>query len=115
MGSFQLFFIWLGIGLLSGALASRVAMVKQAESVGFLYGFLLGPFGVVAAGFLDDRSQCQRCGGRLNGRYAVCNHCHTRLDWAQSQPQAPEMVEPLPEAVKAEPFCGGAFEFLRDS
>ena len=46
---------------------------------GMCLGLFLGPFGVIAAGFLDARGYCRRCHGRLNGRPEVCPHCHLGL------------------------------------
>ncbi len=66
------FTIWhaacLIVWVIFGAMASHVASYKKAENEGFWFGVLLGPFGVIAAGFLDKRPQCPRCGGRLNDR-----------------------------------------------
>jgi uncharacterized membrane protein YeaQ/YmgE (transglycosylase-associated protein family) len=78
-----------------GVMAAHVATHKRANNAGFLYGFLLGPFGVIAAGLLDKRLQCPNCGGRLNGEYPVCQHCTTKLDWSFGQPLTPEMIELL--------------------
>jgi uncharacterized membrane protein YeaQ/YmgE (transglycosylase-associated protein family) len=103
----SLFVACLIVWFICGAMAGRIASHKKAENAGFWYGVLLGPFGVIAAGFLDGRPQCPRCGGRLNqgtdGGYPMCQHCGTELDWTHGQPLIPEMVESLREAYESEP------------
>lgn len=91
------------VWFICGAMAARIAFDKKAESVGSWYGVLLGPFGVIAAGFLDNRVQCPRCSGRLNGHYAVCQHCGVELNWGLGKPLNPEMVERHRERESARP------------
>jgi hypothetical protein len=62
-----------------GLFAYQIAEQKQAGNRGFWLGLFLGPAGVIAAGFVGGRSQCQKCGGRLNDaankKYPICSHC----------------------------------------
>ena len=62
-----------------GLAGAYVANGKQAALSGFLLGIIFGPFGLIAAGYLDNRLLCRRCGGRQNGTtenpYPVCEHC----------------------------------------
>jgi hypothetical protein len=53
---------------------------KNALGTGMFLGFMLGPIGMIAAGLLDGRPTCERCGGRQNMRpdgdhYPICEHC----------------------------------------
>jgi hypothetical protein len=45
------------------------------------------------AACLDERPGCPRCGGRLNGKYPICQHCGTGLEWASDRPLSAELVE----------------------
>jgi hypothetical protein len=71
--------------LICGVCGAMVGEAKQADSPGFWFGLLLGPVGVVAAGFLDRRPQCSKCGGRINCKatagawYSICQHCGRSL------------------------------------
>ena len=69
--------------------AALIAEQKRAGCKGFIMGLLLGPIGVIAAGFLDGRPPCKHCGGRLNGQYPVCPHCRSALE-----PQIEKAVQP---------------------
>jgi hypothetical protein len=60
--------------------AADLGRQKNAGVTGLFLGCLFGPFGVVAAGLLDGRPLCFRCGGRQNIKpggvcYEVCEHC----------------------------------------
>ncbi len=48
---------------------------RNAAMGGFLLGLFFGPVGLIAALGLDDRYQCPRCRGRLDGRGEICQHC----------------------------------------
>jgi hypothetical protein len=62
---------------------------KRAEVLGALLGAILGPLGVFAALGLDRRLQCPICTGRIDRRFgefgvgveAICQHCHSSLNW----------------------------------
>jgi hypothetical protein len=87
------------IGLLVCALfGSQVAEAKRAGNRGFWLGLFLGPAGVIAAGFVDQRPQCLHCGGRLNDTadvlYTVCPHCRADLGTIQAQKAAERMTQP---------------------
>ena len=59
---------------------------KNAARDGFWLGTLLGPFGLIAAFFVDRRPRCCNCGGPIDVRDfrpRVCRHCGVRLDWSQ--------------------------------
>lgn len=69
--------------------ASHIAEQRQAGTEGFFFGLFFGPLGVIAAGFLDRRPRCPRCGGRINHHeattfYSLCEHCGVDL------PQVPQ-------------------------
>lgn len=77
---------WIGaliFWLLCGVYAAHIAEQKHAGNQGFWLGLLLGPLGVVAAGFLDNRPLCSECGGRLKGTpqkpFRLCPHCRAEL------------------------------------
>lgn len=75
-------FVWV---LLSGwvicaAFASHFGGQRNSGGTGLFLGILFGPIGMIAAGLLDGRPRCKRCGGRQNvnpdgKRYPVCEHC----------------------------------------
>jgi hypothetical protein len=72
--------IYLLVGLLVCALfAYQIAEQKRAGSQGFWLGLFLGPAGVIAAGFMEGRPQCPKCGGRLNDtkdkEFNTCPDC----------------------------------------
>jgi hypothetical protein len=75
--------VYLFAAILSGFFACSIAERKQAPGTGLILGLLFGPLGIIAAGFLDERPQCPRCGGRLNSskrvQYSVCQHCRFGL------------------------------------
>ena len=71
------------IAIVCGACGSTVASRKRAPGSGFIFGFLFGPLGVIAAGFLDNRPQCPRCAGPLylirDELPSVCQHCGVNI------------------------------------
>lgn len=90
--------LWLGFfifWLLCAVYAAHIAEQKQAGNEGFWMGLLLGPTGVIAAGFLDRRPNCPQCGGRLNASrtkaFPICPHCRQQLpkDVASSHESRP--------------------------
>ncbi|MFC1758614.1 hypothetical protein ACFL2H_07585 [Planctomycetota bacterium] len=100
----RLFVFILVAWLIFGAMAAHIASIKEAKTAGFWFGFLLGPFGVLAAGFLDKRAMCPNCGGRLNGQFAVCQHCGIKLDWTyENRPMTPNDIETLHNIIKSVP------------
>jgi hypothetical protein len=65
---------------ISMAFAAHFGGQRNAGMTGLFLGFLFGPVGMIAAGFLDGRPNCSRCGGRQNvkpthQRYEICEHC----------------------------------------
>ena len=94
---------WLASAVAGGFAGSRgMAIVSGA-----MLGLLFGPLGVIAALGLDERPQCYKCEGRLDGRGKVCQHCHTPLFWktcgrpAEAKEHEPEPVfAPTPEPPK---------------
>lgn len=73
------------LGMIVCGLAGLCAAnAKNAAVQGFLAGFALGPLGVLAALGFDNRLQCPRCAGRLDGMGHVCQHCRVSLSWSQS-------------------------------
>lgn len=69
--------VW-GCSALVGAIA---ADAKQAAYVGFFLGLIFGPLGALVAHAVDHRRLCPKCGGRLNRRPTICQHCSTALSW----------------------------------
>ena len=68
---------------ISMAFAAHLGGQRNAGMAGLILGFLFGPIGMVAAGLLDRRPHCERCGGRQgikpSGlRYEICEHCGTQ-------------------------------------
>jgi uncharacterized membrane protein YeaQ/YmgE (transglycosylase-associated protein family) len=90
--------LWIIIGLvLCAYYACSIAEQKQAANRGFWMGLLLGPVGVIAAGFLEGRPQCPRCGGRVNDTkevtYDVCPSCRCDLAELRRQVELEEKIE----------------------
>lgn len=72
--------------------AAHLGGQRNATTTGLFLGFLFGPVGVIAAGLLDGRPNCARCGGRQNvkpngQRYEVCEHCGCDNTHPPSSPQ----------------------------
>lgn len=67
------------IWLFSMIMACEIGDKRNSGTKGFLCGFLLGPFGILCAGLLEDRNQCKYCGGYLNGKPEICQHCCSKL------------------------------------
>ena len=74
---------WVVCAILGAIIGSR----KDASGAGFLMGLIFGPLGVIAAFAIDNRSSCPHCGGRLNGRPQVCQHCQRSIQWASIEDQ----------------------------
>ena len=90
-----------------GWAAAMIASEKNATMSGFFMGLLFGPFGLIAAGFLDGRPNCPACGTRLNvrngwfaarGGYPYCPGCKVRLDWTNGDPQAVTAKSAAPQS-----------------
>lgn len=73
-----------------GFTAAGIGGWKQAGLKGLFLGLICGPFGVIAAFFLDNRPKCLQCSGRLDSTARICPHCHaafaprkpsTKTDW----------------------------------
>ena len=75
------FWTYVAAWILSGVVGRIVGSQKNAAGMGTLFGFLLGPAGAIAAGFLDGRTLCATCGTRLNKTPCVCPACKTSIDW----------------------------------
>ena len=94
--------LWVVIGVVawiaSAGCAAFIADKKRAVGFGFLLGLLFGPLGLIAAGLIDGRPNCPRCGGRINllvsfdfpidapmesrepiKPYPICQHCGVEL------------------------------------
>jgi hypothetical protein len=74
--------IWIGIWIVCGIIGAIIGTNKNAVGIGFLLGFLFGPLGLLAAFAVDNREKCLHCGGRLNAKPAVCQHCNRSLEWS---------------------------------
>lgn len=100
--------VWLFLALFVFApLGAVVGSQKNAPVTGFFLGLLLGPLGVLLAWLIDQRDQCGRCGGRLNGTPSVCPHCHaTVAHGARSAPRPEAYAQPfLPAAAGERSWC----------
>jgi hypothetical protein len=69
--------VWIA-SIVAGACAGSG---KSAAWTGAILGTFLGPLGVIAALGLDEREQCPRCTGRIDGFGEVCQHCRQPLHW----------------------------------
>jgi hypothetical protein len=67
-----------------------VADTKKAGFTGLILGLLFGRLGVIASFALDQRDSCAYCGGKLNGKPELCQHCRSPLTWEnQASPHGP--------------------------
>lgn len=83
--------------LISMIFAAHLGGQRNAGTAGLFLGFLFGPVGMLAAGLLDGRPHCCRCGGRQNvkrggSRYDRCEHCGHE----EPAPIALPMAEAIP-------------------
>jgi len=76
------------------AMAARIGDTERPPPTGLLLGVLSGPLGVIMAACVDERPECPRCGGRLNGQHALCRHCGVELHWHIGRPMRADMMEP---------------------
>ena len=85
--------VWIACGILGGIVGNE----KNAMGGGLLLGFIFGPFGLIAALWLDSRPMCPQCKGRLNGEASVCPFCHIAIGWITKRGDFSETVRvPLP-------------------
>jgi hypothetical protein len=68
-------FIW----PMFGVLGFLIAKDKEAGCLGALLGFLLGPFGLIAAFFIDQRPRCPKCYEHVHVNSSVCPHCRNPI------------------------------------
>src|SRR4051812_21469439 len=78
--------------ILSMIFGASLGGQKNAGLSGLALGLFFGPLGVIAAGLLDSRPCCRRCGGHQNVKpcgkqYKVCEHCGA--DNPAPRPQRP--------------------------
>jgi hypothetical protein len=83
--------------------AADLGRQRNAGMTGLILGCLFGPVGILAAGLLDGRPNCIRCGGRQNvkssgRRYEICEHCGAD-NVAPMPEQAPSRQEVKPETL----------------
>ncbi|MBN1910457.1 MAG: hypothetical protein JW818_12005 [Pirellulales bacterium] len=69
------------------AAAGEIGGQRESGGMGFMFGLLFGPLGVIMAGFLDGRQRCPRCGERVNRGYSLCPHCGLSLTWTKVNPR----------------------------
>jgi len=117
MASAQFVFFVAALFLLVCALlAQRIAKQKHAASDGFFYGLVLGPIGIVAAGFLDQRPLCPRCGGRTNGLlespFEVCEHCNVEFNVLNGFPKLTSDLQQIRD-LRRHPVAPLSDEVLR--
>lgn len=86
-----LFVVAFGIAVAFGLVGAGIATPKGCVKAGFLFGFLLGPIGLlIVALALDGRKLCPLCRERVNTEAAICAHCRTTLIWFENEPITPE-------------------------
>lgn len=77
----QMIFVLLAAGVIFGIIGALAASTKGNASAGFLFGFLLGPLGIVIAMLIPASAQaaafrCPYCRGALpDGKVTRCSHC----------------------------------------
>lgn len=68
------------IGLLCGVIAAMIGSRKGEAFVGFVVGFLLGPFGILIELFSKGkRTLCPFCKELVNCSATICKHCRSKL------------------------------------
>jgi hypothetical protein len=97
--------------LISAIMGAYLGEQKQATTAGLLFGFFLGPLGVITAGFLDRRPFCAECGGRLNATkerwFPKCQHCGAAQSRKATEPTWDEHLDEAGQRLK-EAVAGGA-------
>jgi hypothetical protein len=87
-----MFFLIVGSWIGSALLASLIGESRNAAGTCLLLGLHFGPLGVIACLAIDHRLQCPHCGGRLNGKPEICQHCRSNLNWRR-MPIPPESAD----------------------
>lgn len=67
--------------LICSAAGNHLADQREGGFYGGLLGFFFGPFGIIAAGFVDARPRCPACRERVGSAAILCPHCRTALEW----------------------------------
>lgn len=74
---------WLFCAFLAAGIGGR----KGEGVMGFFYGLLLGPFGVLATYFsAGNRAPCPHCKEMRFKAATICPHCRTNLTGSSSPP-----------------------------
>ena len=101
--------IVVALWVLSAIAGMAAGSSRGAAGGGFVLGLFLGPLGVVAALGLDFRVQCPTCGGKLDGRGLICQHCDRPIPWKLDRwgnwviaPEKPDFEE-LKTLLKSSP------------
>ena len=67
-----------GVWLFFGAIAGAIGHYKGEGGRAFAAGFVMGPFGVLAALLSSgNRRECPACRERMDRRASVCPHCRS--------------------------------------
>ena len=92
---------WVVIGVVawmaSAGCAAFIADKKRAVGFGSLLGLLFGPLGLIAAGLIDGRPNCPRCGGRINLLVSI--------DSPDSPLGSLDPIDPFNRLVRPYPVC----------
>ena len=78
MEFFMVILFWFIVG---GGIGYAIGKPKGRETSGFIYGFLLGPFGWIAAAVAGPAEGfiCPECGGKIHPNYKKCQNCGSDL------------------------------------
>jgi hypothetical protein len=68
--------------VICSAAGAQLADHREGGFYGGVLGFFFGPFGVIAAGFVDARPRCPACRERVGSMAILCPHCRTALEWS---------------------------------
>lgn len=71
--------VWILMAIVCTFFGALIGTEKESMVLGGALGLFLGPFGVIAAGFVEGRSRCPTCKERIFTGAHVCPHCAQKL------------------------------------
>ena len=105
-----LFLIWLLCGIVAAVIGSH----KRAGGTGFILGFLLGPFGILIAIFMQgEQKTCPFCAELVKPGALLCKHCGRNIEEVICPHCQQVLLNDIDKAGQEAscPACGGAMTY----